>query len=610
VQLPGSDCEEHDDQHHVHGSSSGGKLHSGEGQDSTDAYTSVVAASLVPREEGLLAYWHDIWRRKWIVLLAVAVAMVSIFIIDQVRPREYSATSSVLLLSQSFTGTTPNELTPQDIATLIRLVQSDPVTTIVSKRLGQSAPDASVFEVGTTATANITVTSKDAKLAARAANTYAVAFIAYSRNQYLAQQTQVSKAVQRQIDALQRQIDVIQARLPNSSPSVAGILTGELGTLSAEQLALRTQLIQIQSDVATAPSAAVLIQPASVPTSPSSPRPLTDLFIAALLGLLIGIGIAMLQTLRDSRIRSLEDLREVAGGLGVVGVIPRVSDWAGVEVSLIAGVGRQRSAIGEAFRSLRTSTQFLNQDLTARIVQITSPLVDEGKTTVSANLAVSLAEAGQSVILIDCDLHRPRVHWLFNVPNAVGITSVLTGAETLEDACARDSRVPNLTLLPAGPVPANPSELLGSSRNRSLLAQLGQDYDYVIIDSSPLLPVTDAVVLATIATGVLFVCAATKTTKDDFEQALNMLRGVKATMLGVVFNMAAESDCVNLTRYYEHYVGTVANGSTPSPSGTSHGRTPRATVFQRSYAGPSPVPTRPSSQPNGEEPTTAGPSLQ
>lgn len=567
----------------------------------------MVAASLVPREEGLLAYWHVIWRRKWTVLLAVAVAMGSIVIIDQVRPREYSATSSVLLRSQSFTGTSPIELTPQDIATLIRLVQSDPVTMIVSKRLGQSAPDASVAEVGTTATANITVTSTDPMLSARTANFYAVAFIAYSRDQYLAQQTQVSKAVQGQIDALQRQIDVIQARLPKSSPSVAGILTGQLGTLSAEQLALRTQLIQIQSDVATAPSAAVLIQPATVPTSPSSPRPLTDLFIAALLGLLIGIGIAMLQTLRDSRIRSLEDLREVAGGLGVVGVIPKVSNWAN---SLLAGAGGQRSAIGEAFRSLRTSTQFLNQDLTARLIQITSPLVDEGKTTVSANLAVSLAQAGDSVILIDCDLHRPRVHSLFNVANAIGITSVLTGAATLEDACARDSGVPNLTLLPAGPIPANPSELLGSSRNRSLLAQLGQDYDYVIIDSSPLLPVTDAVVLATIATGVLFVCAAAKTTKSDFEQALNMLSGVEATMLGVVFNMAAESDCVNPARYYEHYVGNVANGSTSSLSGTSHGRASKATVFQRSYAGPSPVPTRPSSHPNGEDPTTAGPSLQ
>jgi receptor protein-tyrosine kinase len=565
----------------------------------------VVAASLVPREEGLLAYWHVVWRRKWTVLLAVAVAMGSIVIIDQVRPREYSATSSVLLRSQSFTGTNPNELTPQDIATLIRLVQSDPVTMIVSKRLGRSAPDASVAEVGTTATANITVTSTDAMLAARAANFYAVAFIAYSRNQYLAQQTQVSKAVQRQIDSLQRQVDVIQARLPKSSPSVAGILTGELGTLSAEQLALRTQLIQIQSDVATAPSAAVLIQPASAPTSPSSPRPLTDLFIAALLGLLIGIGIAMLQTLRDSRIRSLEDLREVAGGLGVIGVIPRVSNWAG---SLLAGVGGQRSAIGETFRSLRTSIQFLNQDLTTRLVQITSPLVGEGKTTVSANLAVSLAQAGHSVILIDCDLHRPRVHSLFNVANAVGITSVLTGAATLEDACARDSGVPNLTLLPAGPVPANPSELLGSPRSRSLLAQLGRDYDYVIIDSSPLLPVTDAVVLATIATGVLFVCAATKTTKGDFEQALNMLSGVEATVLGVVFNMAAESDCVVLARYYEHYVGTVANGSTSSSSGTSHGRASKATVFQRSYAGPRPVPARPSSPPNGEDPTSAGPS--
>ena len=579
------------------------------GRNGTGAYTSAVAASLVPaHEDGLAAYWRVIWRRKWTVLLSVAVALGSIAIIDRMRTREYSATSSVLLLSQSFAGTTQVELTPQDIATLIRLVQSGQVTQIVSKQLGRIAPAASVSEVGTTATANITVTSSNATFAARAANLYATAFIAYSRNRYLTQQTLVTRAVLRQIGSLQRQINVIQAKLLVSSPSNTGILTAQLGTLSAEQEALRTQLIQIQSEVAIAPSAAVLIQPASVPTSPSSPRLIVDLFIAALLGLLIGIGIAMLQALRDSRIRSLDDLREVAGGLGVIGVIPRVEAWANVEASLLAGGGGQRSAVGEAFRSLRTSMQFLNQDRPTRLIEVTSPLIDEGKTTVAANLAVSLAQAGRSVILVDCDFHRPRVHSLFKVANSIGIASVLAGTATLEDACAHDSGVVNLTLLPSGPVPTNPSELLGSSRNRALLATLGQTYDYVIIDSAPLLPVTDAVVLATMATGVLFVCAATKTTKGDFEQAMTMLSGVEATVLGVVFNIAAESDCANLARYYEDYVGISASGL--SPNGTSHGRAQRSTVSQRSSTGPGGVPTHATPLPNGEDPTAAGSPLR
>jgi polysaccharide biosynthesis transport protein len=574
------------------------------GHKDTGAYTSAVAASLVPaHEEGLAAYWRIIWRRKWTVLLAVAVALGSIAIIDRFRTREYSATSSVLLLSQNFTGTTPVELTPQDIATLIRLVQSDQVTALVTHRLGRPAPAASVAEVGTTATANITVTSKDASFAAHAANAYAAGFIKYSHDRYLAQQAGVTRAVQHQIAVLQHQINVIQARLLTSSPSVTGILNGQLGTLSAEQELLRTQLIQIQSDVAIAPSAAVMIQPATVPSSPSSPRLLTDLFIAALLGLLIGIGIAMLQALRDSRIRSLDDLREAVGGLGVIGVIPKVKEWVNVEASLLGGAGGQRSAVGEAFRSLRTSTQFLNQDRTTRLIEITSPLVDEGKTSIATNLAVSLAQAGHSVILVDCDFHR-----VFKIPNVVGITSVLANTATLEDASASASGVPNLTLLPVGPIPPNPSELLGSSQNRSLLAQLGRSYDYVLIDSAPLLPVTDAVVLATMASGVLLVCAATKTTKNDLHQAMSMLSGVEAPVQGVVFNMAAEFDCVNLARYYEHYVGNVANGSSgaTSSNGTSPSRAPMPPLPQRSHAEPRSAPTGPSTQPRGDEPPAAG----
>ena len=254
-----------------------------------------------PRSRSIGALWETVWRRRLTVGITVAVFVVGALIVDVIRTTEYTATSTILFVSQSYSGTTPLELTPEDIATQIRIVQSTPVRLLAEHKLGDASPTAGVAQNGTTATANITVTSSKADLAARAANAYALGYIEYTKARFQAQQTMVERAIQRQIDALQRQIDHIDAQILASPPAVAALLTGQLGTMAGQQEALRTQLIQVLADTAQSPSGGVLIQPATAPGSASSPKVLLDVLIAAVLGVLVGIGIALIQDLRDER---------------------------------------------------------------------------------------------------------------------------------------------------------------------------------------------------------------------------------------------------------------------------------------------------------------------
>ena len=314
----------------------------------------------------------------------------------------------------------------------------------------------------------------------------------------------------------------------------------------------------------------------------------------------------MLQALRDSRIRSLDDLREAAGGLGVIGVIPKVKEWVNVEASLLGGAGGQRSAVGEAFRSLRTSTQFLNQDRMTRLIEITSPLVDEGKTSIATNLAVSLAQAGHSVILVDCDFHRPRVHSVFKIPNVVGVTSVLANTATLEDACASASGVPNLTLLPAGPIPPNPS---GCS-DRVRIARCWHSWGGPTTTSSSTPPPAPCHRCRRARHDGVRRAARVRCDEDDEERPpsgdvdAERRRGPGA-------GRRLQHGCgVRRSTWLATTSTTSATSQTaraaPEPNGTSPSRAPMPPLPQRAHAEPRSAPTGPSAQPRGDDPPAAG----
>ena len=204
-----------------------------------------------------------------------------------------------------------------------------------------------------------------------------------------------------------------------------------------------------------------------------------------------------------------------------------------------------KSSIAEQFRTVRTSIQFSSVDKDLQSVVVTSPNPEEGKSTITANLAVVFAQQGKRVLLIDSDLRKPTVHYTFHTENHVGLSNVLTRQVTLQEA-VKTSRQENLWILTSGPIPPNPSELLGSKGMNDLLDEVKNEYDFVIFDSPPVLAVTDTQVLSNLTDGVVLVISSGNTKIDSAKKAKELLESAKAKILGVVHNNKKEQD----TPYY------------------------------------------------------------
>lgn len=299
------------------------------------------------------------------------------------------------------------------------------------------------------------------------------------------------------------------------------------------------QIDEIEGD-GTAGSAAITLIPgdsARLPSSPSLPNTRLNVALGALIGLALGIGYAVIRHVLDRRVRNPRDI-ERETGVSVVGTLPLEKDLTNDRRILIFdGPTRTQnsSAVTEAMRELRTNLQFMDVDNPPRVIVVSSPLPGDGKSTTAANLAISLAAAGQRVVLIDADLRRPVVSSLFDLPEGAGLTDVLAGrAEFIDVVHAADS-AGNLAVLGAGRIPPNPSEVLGSQRMRDLLKSL-RERATVIVDSPPTIPVTDAAVLSTGADGVLLVVSAGRTTYEMMQKALENISKANGRVLGVVLN--------------------------------------------------------------------------
>lgn len=272
-------------------------------------------------------------------------------------------------------------------------------------------------------------------------------------------------------------------------------------------------------------------KPATAPTSPSAPNTRLNLVAALIAGLAVGLGAALLRTKLDVRIRGEIDLRRVTD----VPLLGGISyDHDAIKKPLLTQAAPQ-SPRAESFRQLRTNLQFANVAGKAKTVLVTSALPGEGKSTTAVNLAISMAEAGQTVCLVDADLRRPMVSEYLGLDRNAGLTTALVGAidfNHLLQPWGEDS----LTVLTSGQIPPNPSELLGSDAMKTLLARLEQTFDAVIIDAPPLLPVTDAAVLSQNVGGVVVVVGTQKVKQHDLDKALKALALVSASVLGVVLN--------------------------------------------------------------------------
>ncbi|RZT18918.1 receptor protein-tyrosine kinase [Mycobacterium sp. BK558] len=281
------------------------------------------------------------------------------------------------------------------------------------------------------------------------------------------------------------------------------------------------------------PDARVVVeQRATIPDDPVVPNTNRNLAIGVLLGVALGIGIAVVRDILDNTVKDPKNLEEITGA-GIVGSIPLDKER---RRQAAISFDSDNSAIAESFRKLRTNLQFLAVDNPPRVIVVTSSMPHEGKSTTAINVALALAEADHNVVLVDGDMRRPMLHNYLDLVGAVGFSSVLSGMAQLEDALQK-TRYTGLTVLTAGSIPPNPSELLGSQSARKLLNELRSTFDYVIVDSTPLLAVTDAAILAAGADGVLIMARFGQTKREQLGHAVRSLVSVGAPLLGAVFTM-------------------------------------------------------------------------
>lgn len=280
---------------------------------------------------------------------------------------------------------------------------------------------------------------------------------------------------------------------------------------------------------------ATTLSTATEPTQPSSPNLKRNLLLGLLLGLVAGIGFAFLRESLDTKIRSTRGVASVTRHT-VLGVVAFDSDASAHPIVMI---DRPNGARAEAIRRLRTNLQFVDAASTSRVVLVTSSVASEGKTTTVVNLAIAVADAGARVLLVDADLRRPSLQAVLGLEGGAGLTDVLIGRALPQDVI-QPWRGGRIDVLASGPVPPNPSELLGSAAMISALDLLKSAYDVVLIDSAPLLPVTDAAVLSSSVDGTLVVVDADRTHKAQLQSSLEALEAVGATVYGIVLNKVDE----------------------------------------------------------------------
>jgi capsular exopolysaccharide synthesis family protein len=316
---------------------------------------------------------------------------------------------------------------------------------------------------------------------------------------------------------------------PTRAAQIANAVGRELATAASD-------LSPVKEDGTKAVMATTIAE-SEVPDKASSPKIVQNLGVGLILGLLLGMGMAVLRHVLDTKIRNENDVGLVTGS-PILGVVAYDQEVPSHPVILR---DEPQAAPSEAVRRLRTNLQFIDVANRPKSIVVTSSIPAEGKTTIAINLAVSLADTGSRVILIDADLRRPSIAEYMGIEGQVGLTTVLIGRADVKDV-VQPFGTSSLDLLPSGQVPPNPSELLGSAAMASLLERLSASYDMVLLDSPPLLPVTDAVVLSKMAGGAVVIVGADRIHRPQLQQSLDSLETAGAHLFGIVMNKIARRD--------------------------------------------------------------------
>jgi non-specific protein-tyrosine kinase len=487
--------------------------------------------------------------RRWALLIIVGTVLagVTAFVVSTTMPKVYES-GTTLIVGQSLTALNPDSnqlLVSQRLSqTYAELAVTRPLLERVIATLGlpTSAAD---LEKRVSAdphrdTTLLTITAKDttADRAAAIANEVAKELIALSPTveaRRILDDSDVAKslaATQTQIDQAQAELDALIATTDRTVEQETRLqsLENRLVALRSTYAALLTYASNSGSNLLS------VISPATPPPGPSSPQIPFNVALGALAGLVAMLALAFTREYLDDTLKVPEDV-EAETSLPTLGSIGNIRSGRHPDpMYRLVTLLYPRSQASESFRTLRTNVEFASIDVPITSLLVTSSVPGEGKTTVAANLAVAFAQAGRRTVLIDADLRNPEIHLLFKLDNKIGLTTLLRSDPRGVARVLQATDQANLSIMPSGPIPPNPAELLGSQRMRAIIENLKQEADVLVFDSPPLRAVTDAAVLAPVVDATLLIINAGKTRRAVVRQGREALVRVGARMIGSTLN--------------------------------------------------------------------------
>ena len=336
-------------------------------------------------------------------------------------------------------------------------------------------------------------------------------------------------------------VNAEDAKIKTATDQIAQLRKEEALAAPQDRAIIRTQIDEQNRLIAAAqsraislptpsPNAAVLSSSADLPSGPSNKGYAATALFAAVLGLCIGTGVALVRDRLDEPLAAREEL-EAALDAPVLAVVPSVTSWRARRSSSLVTLNAPESRTSEAFKAARTTLLYMARADHLKMIEVTSPSQDDGKTTTTANLAVAFAQLGKRVAVVSCDLRKPRLHRLFGRGEDVGLTSVLAGKVKLSDAL-QETQVPGLSIVASGPLPPNPAELLGADDLEPILDQLRARFDFVLLDTAPSLVFSDGISIAPLTDGVIVVADAAKTLPGALAHLRRQLEGVGGHIIG------------------------------------------------------------------------------
>lgn len=541
----------------------------------------------------LLRWW-------WLVLASMGVALVSSIIATSYQVPVYRSQTTIIVGRSMVDNPNPSGndvwLTQQLATTYSDMLKRQPVQEGTKAALGLTwLPEYTTRIVPNTQLLEVAVIDTDPVRAQAVASELVNQLIRLSPTGIKEEEQQRQDFINRQLDELETAIDQTKADITAKQEQLNTLFSArQIADLQTQIASLQSKQSSLQANYASllsnsqqgALNTIQVIEAASLPTIPVNSNRLYTILTAAAIGLMLAAGAAYTLEYLDDTLKNQDDTQKILG-LTTMGAVPQYENKGGERTLVMAEQGQ--SAVAESYRILRTNLQFAAVDRPLRKIMITSPTPEEGKTVTTANLGIAQAQAGRTVIIIDADLHKPRQHHHFQLPNNVGLTTALLDEDPNLDFLLQQTSFPNLWVMTSGPMPPNPAELLGSAHMRQLLEQLQQRADIILLDSPPVTVLSDATILSTQSDGVLLILDSGKTRAEIAKRAVTALRQVNAHIIGALLNrMPARG-----SGYYYYYYYQGDYYSDDGKGGDSKGKTKkRRSSRQQSSQYPSRQPAK------------------